>query len=102
MYIILVVLPLVIGVLFGGFVRWRAWPYWPLFIMAPLVAALIEIALFGLMNLVELATTHSTSRNSYPIYVQAFAGALLLTPSLLLFGIIPSMLGYLVLSRRED
>lgn len=90
--------PLVAGCGFGIFVRSRRWPYWWLLCTVPFVSTLLIVLVLFLFEIYDLLT-HPQSRNDYPLYIQAMGGAGLFAFAIFCYGFLPSLLGYLTLSR---
>lgn len=90
--------PLIGGFVFGLLVRSYRWPYWWLLCTVPFVSTLLVALVLFLFEIYYLFT-NPQSRNDHPLYIQAMGGAGLFAFAIFFYGFLPSLLGYLTLSR---
>lgn len=93
-FLLFMLAPMMVGVLFGLFVQRQEWPYLPLLITAPLVSAIGIFILVYLLTISDLII-NSQGRNQNPIYQQALGGVTLVTPAIFIYSAFPSVVGYL-------
>lgn len=90
--------PLVVGFVFGLFVRSYRLPYWWLLCTVPFVSTFLVALVLFLFQIYDLLA-HPQFRNAHPLYLQAMGGAGLFAGAILVYGFLPSLFGYLTLCR---
>jgi hypothetical protein len=92
-----ILIPFAVGVGFGTVVWRQSWPWLALLLVSPLVAAFVTFLLFYGLTII-FYTLNQQWRNDYPLYVQALGATLFYVSSILLYGLLPAVGGYLLSS----
>src|SRR5215207_7164896 len=80
---------------FGMCMRRYGYLRFPLLIVAPVVALFIVVVPLYLWDLVARALNPNWS-NPYPIILQSLGAVFFIVPAVVLYGLIPSLVGYLL------
>ena len=94
-WLLVMLVPFIVGIMFGVFVQHRDWRRLALLPVVPCVSTVVVCIVLYVWDIVSRILS-SQLRNTYPIYVQSFAAMLLFTPGIFLFGLLPAIVGYLL------
>lgn len=94
-WLLVILVPFIIGIVFGVFVQHRGWRRLCLLPVAPCVSTAVVCIVLYVWDIGSRILSPQW-RNAYPVYVQSFAATVLFTPGIILFGFLPALGGYLL------